>query len=214
MSKSIYERANVTASVILNRKGEHVATVRHLYGSGGTVYCEVLNFGDAVTRCLDTAERIGHVSAATLAKIKPDPRYYATADAIRRYQAHELFSMQRGRAGGYGYDKATAALAGMLIDGHSLANHCGSVPEDEKRRARLFREYCNDHDSADRMPRGRDYWEARAKRIGCRFANWCDAGRTDRGNDAPPVRGRYTSLYFQSGLDRLSDLGYNVVSAV
>lgn len=32
--------------------------------------------------------------------------------------------VQLGRAGGYGYDKLTAAMAGFSIDGHTLSNHC------------------------------------------------------------------------------------------
>lgn len=31
---------------------------------------------------------------------------------------------QTNTAGGYGYDKVTAALAGLEIDGHKLGNHC------------------------------------------------------------------------------------------
>ena len=32
--------------------------------------------------------------------------------------------VQHGRAGGYGYDKLTAALRGLVIAGHTLADHC------------------------------------------------------------------------------------------
>lgn len=31
---------------------------------------------------------------------------------------------QAGKAGGYGYDKFTAALSGLEIDGHKLTDHC------------------------------------------------------------------------------------------
>jgi hypothetical protein len=31
-----------------------------------------------------------------------------------------------GKARGYGYDKRTAALAGLEIDGHKLTDHCGA----------------------------------------------------------------------------------------
>lgn len=33
--------------------------------------------------------------------------------------------VQHGSAGGYGYDKKTSALSGMVIDGHALSDHCG-----------------------------------------------------------------------------------------
>jgi len=32
--------------------------------------------------------------------------------------------VQHGRAGGYGYDKLTAALSGLVVAGHTLADHC------------------------------------------------------------------------------------------
>lgn len=37
---------------------------------------------------------------------------------------------QSKRAAGYGYDKFTAALSGMTVDGHTLYNHCTPVPDD------------------------------------------------------------------------------------
>ena len=33
--------------------------------------------------------------------------------------------LQQGSASGYGYDKFTAALSGLTIDGHTLGDHCG-----------------------------------------------------------------------------------------
>jgi len=32
--------------------------------------------------------------------------------------------VQHGRANGYGYDKLTAALSGLVVAGHTLADHC------------------------------------------------------------------------------------------
>jgi len=32
--------------------------------------------------------------------------------------------VQHGSAGGYGYDKLTAALSGLVVAGHTLADHC------------------------------------------------------------------------------------------
>jgi hypothetical protein len=60
--------------------------------------------------------------------------------------------LQQGRASGYGYDKFTAALSGLVIDGHVMADHCGE---------RL------------KPPRGNDVWsrDAECKR-GYRFSNW------------------------------------------
>ena len=213
--KSIAERSNVSASVILNHKGEPVATVQTLYGSGGTVYVEVHAIGDAaLLRCLDTSLKTGRVTQKQLDKAIAAATYCSTPESKRHYAADELLRVQRSSAGGYGYDKATAALAGMVIDGHTMANHCGNAPEAEKARARLFREYCAAHDKPEGEPRTYEYWRDRAKRIGARFSNYCQAGNKDRGKNAPPLRDRATSLYFESGLERLSSLGYRIISAV
>lgn len=49
----------------------------------------------------------------------PDNPTAAKRDAARD------FGPQQYRAGGYGYDKFAAALAGVEIDGHHLTDHCG-----------------------------------------------------------------------------------------
>jgi len=102
---------------------------------------------------------------------------------------------QHASASGYGYDKLTHALAGLKIDGHSIADHCGDVPEDEKKRARLLAAYNRDPNA-----RTREQWSKAAERIGARWANWGD--------------GRWMDLYFTPGLDRLQTFGYHVYSAI
>lgn len=230
--KNISDRANVSASVILNRKGEHVANVAFLYAKSGGVSCEVRNYGDAVLRCLDVALKSGRVSAKALEKLESEAKYCTTPESRREYAARELFSVQSGHAGGYGYDKTTASLSGLLIDGHSMANHCGHVVEDEKRREKLWREYCKAHDTPGGNTDG-EYWRKRADALGCHFANWCqtendaiaemmqrhkitrtEAGEMVTRRDRPPLCGRFTSLYFRSGLERLGAFGYRVISAI
>ena len=145
--KRIDELSDCTAYIVLNKKGEHVATVNYRYGSGGGVQCDV-------------------------------------------FQRDEL--VHQKKAGGYGYDKITAALAGAVIDGYRIADHCGHAEAaGEKARARLIAAY-------KRNPAAHTYqdWSARASRIGCRWANGME------------------SLFFSSGLDRLSDLGYRVLRAL
>lgn len=71
---------SVSAYIILNRKGEHVATVKAYFGNGGSCLVNV------------------HDDKA---------------------------GFQYARASGYGYDKFTAALRGLTIDGHKLTDHCG-----------------------------------------------------------------------------------------
>ena len=75
------------------------------------------------------------------------------------------------------------------------------MPEAETARARLLAAYrkaraagAGDFSQAD--------WEAKARKVGARFANW------DR------EAGCYTSLHFEPGLDRLRTLGYTVVDVL
>lgn len=95
-----------------------------------------------------------------------------------------------GYAGGYGYDKFTAALSGQTIDGHTLTDHCG---EDEYSRKLLKR------------AKGLSYDECRVltsngKARGYQFANWTSEG--------------WASCYKLPGLDYLRALGYRVIQAL
>lgn len=98
---------------------------------------------------------------------------------------------QSGRAGGYGYDKFTAALAGLEIDGHKLTNHCGGR----------------------KNPPPSGVWprDAVAPR-GWSFANW--HYRDSEGNELPKSKRGWSSCYRKSGLDYLKALGYTVIHAL
>lgn len=100
---------------------------------------------------------------------------------------------QHGKAGGYGYDKFTAALRGLTIDGVTLNDHCGQ----DVRSKRMLKAY-----TAAPAPIDQKAWDTKARKIGARFANW------QRDGD------RYTSLHLESGLDKLKTLGYTVLQAI
>lgn len=211
MSKQVRETAagqSISASVILNKKGEHVATVQAHYSNAGRVTVDVWNIGDsAVDRSFDTARQTGAISdksaAAAFAKA---PDYYTTDAARLGWAAFHLMGFQQSSVGGYGYDKRAAALAGLIIDGHTIADHCGQVPEAEKPRAALLRAYRRAVvGNAVKTPEARAGWQQKAKRIGCHFTNWQQ--------DADGCEG-WTSLYFEQGLGRLAMLGYTVISAI
>lgn len=114
-------------------------------------------------------------------------------------------------AGGYGYDKRAAALSGAVIEGYRMADHCGRVEESgEKKRAALMRAYIRSATREELKPSR--YWENRAEKLGCSFANYC---RTDDMPLQPDGHGyRYTSLHNRSGLDRLQSLGFTVIDAL
>lgn len=195
---------SISAYVVLDKKGRHVATVQSHYSNGGTVTVDVWSDGDAAMAAnWTTARKIGRVTdkqAAELVSMAPD--YYTTPESRESWAAHHRFGLQQGRAGSYGYDKFTAALAGLIIDGHTMADHCGSVPEAEKARASLLHQYKK---ACDAGGNGDDkVWRDKAARIGCSFANWGSCGVGDR----------YMSLHFIDGLHRLECLGYRVIQAI
>ena len=176
MTQYISDRANVRADVILNKRGQHVATVRWLYprDGAGTLRCEVYEPGKGIT--------------------------------------------YRGKAGGYGYDKTTAALAGAEIAGFRIADHCGHAEElHERAKARLMRRYIQAAVKGLTREECAKFEQA-ALRIGANFANYC------RSSDMPSEPGdvpgevrhgyRYLSLHTMSGLDRLRALGFTVIRAV
>lgn len=107
-----------------------------------------------------------------------------------------------GRASGYGYDKFTAALSGLVIDGHVMTDHCSRL-------------------GAPKPPRGRKTYPADAKpKRGYSFANftrgdavWPDTGER-RFPDMDASEAGYRDCYRLDGLRYLEALGYTVVQAV
>lgn len=95
----------------------------------------------------------------------------------------------QGKAGGYGYDKFTAALAGAKIDGWQIFDHCG---QDDQSKRILGESTVTGHDD--------QFIQSEIKALGMQFANYSD--------------GHYKSLYYISGLDRLRAIGYNVIQAI
>lgn len=101
--------------------------------------------------------------------------------------------IHQGRAGGYGYDKFTAALRGAVFAGIKLHNHCG---EDEKTKGILAR-----YKKAKRSKRNENRYKAEAAKIGARFANWTNEDG-------------FRSLYYEDGLTILAYYGYTVFQAL
>jgi hypothetical protein len=56
-----------------------------------------------------------------LAKVQA---HFAQSGGVRVDVFNSGRDVQHGRAGGYGYDKLTAALSGLVVAGHTLADHC------------------------------------------------------------------------------------------
>lgn len=197
MAKSVRETAagqSIGAWVVLNKKGAHVATVNAHYANSGRVTVDVINHGEAVARSVATALKTGRITAEKLAELADAVPDYIVGEKYRlEWAASDLFGRQTSSAGGYGYDKEAAAMRGLILDGHTLADHCGTVPEAEKARARILKAHQRD-------PENLKTAEVKAAKIGAHFANWRD--------------GQYSSLHFIAGLERLEKLGYRVIRAI
>lgn len=164
--KQIREISDCSAYIVLDKKGQHAATVQFRYGSGGGVQCDVWSRKDGY-----------------------------------------LQLTHQKKAGGYGYDKAAAALAGAEIDGYRMADHCGRVEEKgEKKRAALLRAYLRRVKAGEMSREEHREFEEKARRMGCRFANW---NTPALGNGSG-----WGSLHNESGLDRLRAFGYQIITAI
>lgn len=161
MSKQVRETAagkSISAYVILNKKGAHVATVQAHFSDGGTVTVDVWNTGASRTE----------------------------------------YGLTQGRATGYGYDKFTAALSGLIIDGHVMSDHCGVRKS---------------------PPKGRTTWprDAKAPR-GYTFANFQTFIYGENGErvalepDSPAYG--YSSCFRLEGFKYLEAFGYRVIQAI
>lgn len=99
----------------------------------------------------------------------------------------EVGTCTRGQATGYGYDKLTAALSGLSVDGVKFTDH-SKQDETSARLLLRMRRAKTDED--------RSKVETSARRQGYHFAN---SG---------------TSCYRETGLDILRMMGYRVIQGV
>lgn len=207
--------SSISAYVVLNKKGEHVATVNAHFSNGGTVTVDVWNLGTyPVERCLAAASKSGAVTPAQLDKAEAASRAkrdWARPEEHSSFAAYDLFGLQQGRAGGYGYDKFAAAIRGLWIDGVQLTDHCGRDAQSEKlmtqyQRAAAKHEVRETVENQTRkisysFPEGfQKEWDRKAKKIGASFANFNG--------------GKYQSLHIHAGLMRLEEMGYRVIQAI
>lgn len=135
------------------------------------------------------------------------------------------YYFQSGSAYGYGYDKFTAALRGLIIDGHELTDHCGRNRK-PPRGLRLW-------PRGGKAPKGyqfANYVEidrATGKRIDrqqLRIDGWQQLG--DSADESAvrqymadelaklDIESGYADCFRESGLDYLKAIGYSVILAI
>ncbi len=162
---------SISAYVILHR-GKEIATVQ-IACPGTTVLVNVWQYGKPAKK------------SATRVK---EGTTWGEPKGIVGHESDGL-TFQAAQVGGYGYDKKTAALAGMVIDGHELTNHCGQrLP----------------------LPKGKKVFPTGFKPPkGYRLANYVSEDSSRFEGEAG-----YTDCYRQSGLDFLRDIGYTIIQAI
>lgn len=207
MTKRIEDTAagkSLSAWVILNKKGVQIGRVQAHYANSGGVTVEVHQWGD------DVMSRV----AVAMGYMLDDEGKIATFNGKPCKEAGEwpyvVAAVQRGHAGGYGYDKKTAALSGLIIDGHVMSDHC--------------------RDGLKR-PKGRlwqDSDKARLAKRGYRLSNWSrgiQPGETDSHGRAIELNryGRegvadtesgYVSCYRLEGFGYPESQGYRFLQAI
>lgn len=132
--------------------------------------------------------------------------------------------MQSATAGGYGYDKFTAALSRLTIDGHRMTDHCGArikpprgkryFPSDYKPRKgyRLanYAYYLADGTRADSF-----YWREQAQAQLGDGADWeAVQARADELKRNTEIFGGYSDCYRLPGLEYLAAIGYTIVTVL
>ena len=113
----------------------------------------------------------------------------------------EQCTTTRGTAGGYGYDKFTAALSEHTIDGHLMSDHATQ----DSTSKRLLKAYGKARLAGEDGEKVR----TRAKKLGYFFTNWSEGGGYQ-----PNGWNGWQSCYRGSGLELLRTLGYRIIQAI
>lgn len=148
--------------------------------------------------------------------------------------------MQFGKAGGYGYDKFTAALSGMTIDGHELSDHSSrqdapkppkgrrTFPADYKpRKGFSLANYTSVSKATGNRMHSYTFRNMAETKLGFDEANrreltdeqWQQIGDLadkleKQWRESDDCESGFESCFRESGLDYLKALGYRVIQAI
>lgn len=172
---------SISAWVIL-KGGKKVATVQAHYGNSGSVLVNIWQSDSAQIRSEAAALKAGKLD---------------------RTDHHGRMHVQVATAGGYGYDKMTAALSGLWIDGHEMTDHCSRKGAPKKPPRGLQR-----WPRESKPPRGYEFANYQSRFITFGFNPEKHEREGFEGNDG------YESCYRLPGLKYLEALGYTVIQAI
>lgn len=179
----------IEAFMILSHTGEEVATV-NVHHTQSRCVVNVWQSDDAAKRSAEYVHSIGfaglHSSAEFRCRVKPNKDSRLDPAPFR---------FMTSKASGYGYDKKTAALAGLVIDGVAITDHCSRY-------------------GAPARP-GNLYPRDFVPPLGYSLANFRSGDSTwsDGSRRFPEVAG-YSDCYRFAGLEILSRIGYRVIQAI
>lgn len=150
--------------------------------------------------------------------------HYGSSRVLVNVWHNDGTPMQSGTAGGYGYDKFTAALSGLSIDGHTLTDHCGGrkkapkalgyFPADYKAPKGYALANYGEYDAKGKRWHSFDFNELAKEKLGADAA-WEDVSALSKQLKAETqLTGGYGDCYRESGLKYLEALGYSVINAI
>lgn len=123
-----------------------------------------------------------------------------------------LSLVHQKKASGYGYDKSTAALAGAVIEGFRMADHCGRAEDShELAKTRFMSRYRRAAIAGLTNEQG-NAWREKARKLGCSLCNWYRQEWMPSGPDGKEYA--WGSLHTLSGLERLTAAGFRVVQVL
>lgn len=175
----------IAAYVILSPTGEEVATV-NLHHTQSRTIANVWQSDDAAKRSAEFA--------ASLPTIPTDLRL-----KVKGPKTPDVFRFQVGIARGYGYDKATRCLAGLVIDGIPITDHCSRYGAPARPGSLYPRDFP--------LPAGYSFANYRSG-----DSTWSDG--SPRHPDVEKGAEGYSDCYRDSGLKIFAALGYRVIQAI
>lgn len=204
---------SISAYVVINPKGDHVATVQAHFANSGGVLVNVWTHGDKAAARVVKGLGLELDESGRIAKGKHKGAW--------PYEA----ANQSGHAGGYGYDKFTAALSYLNIDGHMMSDHCGQrakpprglsyFPADYKPAKGYSLANYGKYDATTGKRLDSFVWRNQAEKELGEGAPWEAVKAREKEIEAAAVWvAGYDSCYRVEGLNYLSAIGYHVIQAI